>query len=166
MGTVAPKRIAIPWSWPIVGVGDAVMKVGAVIPEADARWMRLICIAVSECWPMYQREAGVFIPYRGSSLPRFSGCLRETIHPHTCIRNGIIYLPPWALITQPQHLDGPQSCTRGPGCRKEWVGEVLMRYSRAAGQTGKFTVPEWVEDKKKKKDRKEINGAGTGDPSL
>lgn len=100
-------------------VGDAVMKVGAVIPEADARWMRLICIAVSECWPMYQREAGVFIPYRGSSLPQFSSCLRETIHPHTCIRNGIIYLPPWALITQPQHPDGPQSCTRGPGCRKE-----------------------------------------------
>lgn len=43
---------------------------------------------------------------------------------------------------------------------------MLKRYSRAAGQTGKFTVPEWVEDKKKKKDRKEINGAGTGDPGL
>lgn len=28
---------------------------------------------------------------------------------------------------------------------------MLKRYSRAAGQTGKFTVPEWVEDKKKKK---------------
>lgn len=103
-----------------------------------------------ECQPMYQRQTGVFIPHRGSSPPQFSGCLRETIHPHTCIRNEIISLPPWALITQPQRLDGPQSCTGGTGCRKERVGEVLNRYSRAARQTGKFIVPDRVEDTKKR----------------
>lgn len=33
-----------------------------------------------ECRPMYQKETGVFIPYRGSSPPQFSGCLWEN-HP-------------------------------------------------------------------------------------
>lgn len=53
----------------------------------------------------------------------------------------------------------------GPGCRRERVGGggVRNRYSRAAGQTGKYTVPERAGDEKRVS--KEINGAGKGDSS-
>lgn len=52
-------------------------------------------------------------PLRRSS-PAVSG---KTIHPHTCIRNEIISLPPWAVISQPRCLDGP-SHTPGAGMQK------------------------------------------------
>lgn len=124
----ARKRVAIHGCWPSVGVRRALLEellsftgVAAVILEADARWMRWICIAVSASRRI-SGGTGVFVPCRGSSPPQFSSCLMETIHPHTCICNEIISLPPWALITQAQHLDRPQSCTGGPGCRKERAG--------------------------------------------
>lgn len=105
--------------------------------------MRLISIAVS-AGPMHQRETGVFVPYRGCSPLQFPGCLRETIHPHTCIRNEIISLPPWALISQPPAPGWAPAMHRGGrDAEMNELGEVLNRYSRAAGQTGKL--------KKKKK---------------
>lgn len=95
-------------------------------------------------------------PLRRSS-PTVSG---KTIHPHTCIRNEIISLPPWAVISQPRSLDGP---SHTPGDAEEkGLGEVRNRYSRAAGQTGKYTVPERTEEERVSE---EINGAGKGDSS-
>lgn len=98
---------------------------------------------------MYQEETSAFIPHRGSSLPRLSGCLwKKTIHPHTCICNEIISLPPRAAISQPPVPGWARSHTHGMQKRKSW-GEVRSRYSRAAGQTGKYTVPEREEDEKR-----------------
>lgn len=54
-------------------------------------------------------------PLRRSS-PAVSG---KTIHPHTCIGNEIISLPPWAVISQPRCLDGP-SHAPGDEKRKNW----------------------------------------------
>lgn len=87
-------------------------------------------------------------PLRRSS-PAVSG---KPIHPHTCIRNEIISLPPWAVISQPRRLDGP---SHAPGeAEEKELGEVGNRYSRAAGHTGKYSVPERAEEEKKESVRK------------
>lgn len=127
------------------------------------RGMRLICIAESAGRCIRRRQVYLFpteAPLRRSS-PAVSG---KTIHPRTCIRNEIISLPPWAVISQLRCLDGP---SHAPGAgmqkRKGLGGGVRNRYSRAAGQTGKYTVPERAGDEKRVS--KEINGAGKGDSS-
>lgn len=122
------------------------------------RGMQLICIAEGAGRCIRRRQVYLFpteAPLHRSS-PAVSG---KTIHPHTCIRNEIISLPPWAVISQARCLDGP-SHTPGDAEEKE-LGEVWNRYSRAAGQTGKYTVPERAEDEKRVS--KEINGAGKGE---
>lgn len=75
--------------------------------------------------------------------------MEKTIHPHTCICNEIISLPPRAAISQPPVPGRARSHTRGWDAEEKELGEVRNRYSRAAGQTGKYTVPERAEDEKR-----------------
>lgn len=112
------------------------------------RGMRLICITMSVGRCIRRRQVHLF-PTEAPLCRGSPAVYGKTIHPHTCICNEIISLPPRAAISQPPVPGRARSHTRGWDAEEKELGEVRNRYSRAAGQTGKYTVPERAEDEKR-----------------